>query len=212
MVAGIGSGNVPNRADSVFSRLDTRNQGYLEKADLQSALGAAGDGDRGPAVDLDATFGALDGDSDGKVTKSEMTAAMTRLSGQLDAQYDATRVAGGQGGMQGMGGGMQRMGDAGAAKETDATSSTSNTYVAAADTDGDGTVSDTEQAAYDKTVASGELDASGGPGKAGGRPPRDPVRELAHAMNLLKTYADHGGSDGPAAATGSTAASVSVEA
>jgi hypothetical protein len=43
-------------------------------------------------VNVDDTFSALDGDSDGKVTKSELTEAMTKLSDQLNAQFDASRV------------------------------------------------------------------------------------------------------------------------
>jgi hypothetical protein len=215
MVASISStSNVSNWADSVFSKLDTKNQGYIEKADLQSALGAAGDGS-GQPVDIDSAFGALDGDDDGKVTKSELTEAMTKLSDQLNAQFDASRLAGGPRGAGGPppGGGAQGAGGA-----TDETSSTSSTYVAAADTDGNGTVSEEEQAAYDKKVASGEAGdtagdtagANGATAKPDGPPQRDPIRELAHAMNLLKAYADNGTA---AASTGDTASSsVSVEA
>ena len=252
MVASISSsGNsVSKWADSVFSKLDTKNQGYIEKTDLQDALSKAGDaGKGGGAVDVDDTFSALDGDSDGKVTKSELTDAMTKLSDQLNAQFDAGRVgrggpppegpppsgedgagvqgtkaadaAGGTGGMAGPGGagGPHGPGGAGGAggdgdedSSTDGTSSTSTDYIAAADTDGDGTVSDAEQAAYDKKVASGEAD------KSGGAQQKDPLRELAHALHLLKAYADNSGSDasaastGDAGSTGSIASSVSVEA
>lgn len=164
------SSSVSNWADSVFSKLDTKKQGYIEKSDLESALSAAGNGSGGQSVDIDSTFGALDGDDDGKVTKSELTEAMTKLSDQLNAQFDASRVGGGTqppsgpplegegeegamgalGGMGGPrgaggpppGGGAQGAGGAGSAGETDETSS--STYVAAADTDGDGTVSEEE--------------------------------------------------------------------
>jgi hypothetical protein len=104
----------------------------------------------------------------------------------------------------------------GAQGAAEATSGTSSTYVAAADTDGDGTVSEEEQAAYDKKVASGDAGSGastgskGAAGKPDGPAQRDPVREPALAMDLLKAYADNGTS---AAATGSTASSsVSVEA
>ncbi|CAH0136999.1 hypothetical protein SRABI118_00183 [Massilia sp. Bi118] len=230
MVASISSNTVSNWADSVFSKLDTKNQGYIEKTDLQDALSKVGDqgGDSGQAVDIDSTFGALDGDSDGKVTKSELTDAMTKLGDQLNAQFDASRV--GQGGPRGAGGpppggGGGRVGGSeesdSATDSTDGTSSTSTDYVAAADTDGDGTVSDAEQAAYDKKVASGQADeggssgdkAAGGAGKA--ERPKDPMRELAHALHLLKAYAENsGGRDSSTASTGDAGAtsSVSVEA
>ena len=200
MVASITGGGASNRVDSIFSKLDTKNQGYLDKADLQSALGAVeGSGSAaGPAVDVDDTFSALDGDSDGKVTKSELSDAMTKLSDQLNAQFDAGRVARGTqtpeggdsqgGGVEGMGGagaaagprgaggphGGGRAGGAGSTESTEETDETSSTYVAAADTDGDGTVSEDEQAAYDKKVASGEIDKGG----------------AERALNLLKAYAD----------------------
>jgi hypothetical protein len=54
-------------------------------------------------------------------------------------------------------------------------SSASADYIAAADTDGDGTVSDAEQAAYEKKAASSQA-----------APQKDPMRELAHALHLLK--------------------------
>lgn len=219
MVASISSSTVSKWADSVFSKLDTKNQGYIEKSDLQAALsnaGAAGNG-KG-AVNVDDTFSALDGDSDGKVTKSELTDAMSKLSDQLNAQFDASRVAhGGRGGPPPEGPPPAGQ-DGGNAAGASSTSSTSTDYIAAADTDGDGTVSDAEQAAYDKKLASGQADgsssssdsASGGTGQAHRK---DPARELAHALNLLKAYAENGG-DSSTAPTGNTdsTSSVSVEA
>jgi Ca2+-binding EF-hand superfamily protein len=43
MVASISSNSsaVSNWADSVYSKLDTKNQGYIEKTDLQDALSKA---------------------------------------------------------------------------------------------------------------------------------------------------------------------------
>jgi len=231
MVASISSSgsNVSKWADSVFSKLDTRNQGYIEKTDLQDALSKVGGNGKGSggAVDVDDTFSALDGDSDGKVTKSELTEAMTKLSDQLNAQFDASRVgrggpppdggdgagtegaitadgAAGAGGPRGAGGPHGGGGRVGGSEDedtsTDGTSSTSTDYVAAADTDGDGTVSNAEQAAYDKKVASE---------KAG--PQNDPMRELAHALHLLKAYAENSGSsDATAASSGNAGDSSSV--
>jgi hypothetical protein len=183
------TGGLSNWADSVFSKLDTKNQGYIDKTDLASALSATGD-----TSAVDDMFGALDGDSDGKVTKSELTDAMTRLADQLNAQFDASRVNGG----------------------TDGTSSTSADYVAAADTDGDGTVSEAEQAAYDKKVASGQAgdgsDTASAEGAGKPQQQRAPMRELAHALNLLKAYAANSGDSDSSATTADTGSSVSVEA
>jgi hypothetical protein len=96
MVASISSNSsgMSQWADSVFSKLDTKQQGYIEKSDLQSALSGV-DGSDTQSSDIDDAFGALDGDGDGKVTKSELTDAMTKLSDQLNAQFDASRANGG---------------------------------------------------------------------------------------------------------------------
>jgi hypothetical protein len=213
-------------------------------------------------VNVDDTFSALDGDSDGKVTKSELTEAMTRLSDQLNAQLSesqmsASRVGrggpppegpppegappagqdgsgvdgagddsgGAMGGMAAAGGphgphGGGRAGGSedstGGASATDGTSSSSSSadYIAAADTDGDGTVSDAEQAAYDKKVASGQAEdasstdnGSGGAEKAGHQ--KDPMRELAHALHLLKAYAENSGGSDSSTASSSDASSTS---
>jgi hypothetical protein len=225
MVASVSnsSSSISNWADSIYSKLDTRNQGYIEKTDLQDALAkVSGNGNGGQPVDVDSTFSALDGDSDGKITKSELTDAMTKLSDQLNAQFDASRAGrGGPHGAHGPHGGGHAGGDgdgdggSSSSSSTDAASGTSGTssastastastdYIAAADTDGDGTVSDAEQSAYEKKAASSQATHQ-----------KDPMRELAHALHLLKAYAENsGGSDASAtdASAGSTT-SVSVEA
>jgi hypothetical protein len=193
MVASI-SGGLSTWADSVFSKLDTKNQGYIEKTDLQSALSATDDGGGMPSGDIDDAFGALDGDGDGKVTKSELTDAMTKLSDQLNAQFDASRVNGGGMRPDGPPPGPPPGGASGA-DSADATSSTGST-TEPADSNGDGTVSAQEQAAYETKQAS----ESGGT-----RPERDPMREFAHALQLLKAYSDDND-------TASASSSVSVEA
>jgi hypothetical protein len=191
MVASI-SGGLSKWADSVFSKLDTKNQGYIEKSDLQSALSGV-DGAATQSSDINDAFGALDGDGDGKVTKSELTDAMTKLSDQLNAQFDASRIQGG-GGMRPDGpppgpppGGAGGPGGAGSTDSTTSTSASSNSNSAEpADTNGDGTVSAQEQAAYETKQAS-ESD-SGQTARADHE--RDPIREFAHALQLLKAYSD----------------------
>jgi hypothetical protein len=232
MVASVSSNSsaVSNWADAIYSRLDTRNQGYIEKTDLEDALSKASANGSGQQVNVDDTFSALDGDSDGKVTKSELTEAVSKLSDQLNAQFDASRVGtsamggmGGAGGPRGPHGGGRAGGDGdgGDSSPADSTSgasgtnSTSTDYIAAADTDGDGTVSDAEQAAYEKKVASSQ-DGSGNASSGGTQQAahqKDPMRELAHALHLLKAYAENSGSDASTADAGtSSTTSVSVEA
>jgi hypothetical protein len=199
MVASI-SGSLSTWTDSVFSKLDTKNQGYIEKSDLQSALSGV-DGSATQSNDIDDAFGALDGDGDGKVTKSELADAMTKLSDQLNAQFDASRMHGG-GGLRpdgpppgpppGGAHGPRGSGGADGAAPTDSadsTSSTSSTTAEAADANGDGTVSAQEQAAYDAKQAS-ETGESAGSGTARAQHERDPMREFAHALQLLKAYSD----------------------
>jgi hypothetical protein len=222
-----------NWADSIYSKLDTKNQGYIEKSDLQEALSkvSGSGGGSGQSVNVDDTFSALDGDSDGKVTKSELTDAMTRLSDQLNAQLGESQMSASRVGRGGPppegpppegappagqdGSGVDGSGDStGGASATDGTSSSSADYIAAADTDGDGTVSDAEQAAYDKKVASGQAEdasstdnGSGGAEKAGHQ--KDPMRELAHALHLLKAYAENSGGSDSSTASSSDASSTS---
>jgi Ca2+-binding EF-hand superfamily protein len=223
MVASVSSSNsaVSNWADSIYAKLDTKNQGYIEKTDLQDALSKAGatsngNGSGGQSVNVDDTFSALDGDSDGKVTKSELTEAMSKLSDHLNAQFDASRVGRGGGDGDGDGGGGSSTDATSGTSGASGTDSTSADYIAAADTDGDGTVSDAEQAAYEKKVASGQAD-SGNSSSSGAAQQathqKDPMRELAHALHLLKAYAENSGSDASTGDAGtSSTTSVSVEA
>lgn len=194
MVASI-SGGLSTWADSVFSKLDTKKQGYIEKTDLQSALSATDDGGGMQSGDIDDAFSALDGDGDGKVTKSELTDAMTKLSDQLNAQFDASRVNGGGTRPDGPPPGPPPGGAGGAGGAADSTSSSTTSTTEPADTNGDGTVSAQEQAAYETKQAS-ESD-SGQAAKP--HDERDPMREFAHALQLLKAYSD----DSNTASTGS---------
>jgi hypothetical protein len=242
MVTGIGSGNggIANWADSVFSKLDTKNQGYIDKSDLEAALsktgGANGNG-TGTGTSVDDAFGALGGDKDGKVTKSELTDAMTTLADQLSAQFDAGRMgpppdgpppdaqdgtqavdgtASSASGTSGAGGAHGPHGhhgdgdDASATSGTDSTDSTSTSYNAAADTNGDGKVSSDEETAYEKAVANGTAGTSGTSDANGTQVThghgRDPLRALAHALQLLKAYTDNSADNSGAtpASTGSS--------
>ena len=88
-------------ASQVFSKLDTRNQGYLEKSDFVSALQTLDQGSAGKSssssASADDLFRALDSDGDGKITKSELTDTLKQVEQQLDQQFQQMRM---QGGMQ----------------------------------------------------------------------------------------------------------------
>jgi len=135
MVSSISSNSaISSWASSLFSKLDTKNQGYIEKIDLESAFTSiAKSTGTTDDTDVDALFNQLDADSDGKVIESELSTAMNQVADQLDTQYYQTRM---QGAMPPP------------PPENESTSSTDSTYIDAADTDGDGEVSAAELAAY----------------------------------------------------------------
>lgn len=163
-------------ASLLFSKLDTRNQGYLEQSDLTSAFSqiVTNASDKTSSTSAEDVFTALDTDSDGKVTKDEFATVLAQLQEQLGTQ--------GHGHAHGAGGGMAPPpppppgDDAGFTKEeltsqlesadstdTQRTSLISNIVnnFEAADTDGDGKVSFAEAMAYDQsTQATSATDSS----------------------------------------------------
>lgn len=93
MMSSIGSSQASNWANSLFTKLDTKNQGYLEKSDLQSAFSKISSSSGSASVDD--VFSQLDGNQDGKVTQDEMSSAIQQLSDQLDSQFNTSRMQGG---------------------------------------------------------------------------------------------------------------------
>lgn len=97
-------------AENLFSKLDGKGQGYIEKSDLQDAFDQISpNGASGGGASVDDVFAALDGDSDGKVTQQEMSDSIQKLADQLDGQFQNMRMNGmsmGKGGGMGMMGGM----------------------------------------------------------------------------------------------------------
>ena len=103
-------------AEELFSKLDTSGKGYIEKADLQTALQSVSTPSSASADDV---FASLDGDSDGKVTQQEMSDSIRKLSDALDSQFQDMRMSGA---MAGMGSGIQRGGDDAGLSQEDLTS------------------------------------------------------------------------------------------
>lgn len=152
-------------AENLFTQLDTTSQGYLRKADFQSAFDSLATNSE-TATDVEALFSRLDGDSDGKVTQQEFSDQLAKLAEQLDQQFQSMRM---QDGMQA--GGMPPPppppeSDAGFTREelqsqleeigsSDSSRSSLISSIVenfeAADTDGDGKVSFREAMAYDQT-------------------------------------------------------------
>lgn len=103
-------------AENVFSKLDTKNQGYLEVSDLESAFGniasssstnttstsgsdssTSSTNTGGNSASINDLFKKLDSDGDGKVTKSEFSDGIKKLSDALETQFNARRTRGAEG-------------------------------------------------------------------------------------------------------------------
>lgn len=105
-------------AENVFSKLDTKNQGYLEVADLESAFGniaspsstdasnssspsnlntTSSSNTSSNSASINDLFKKLDSDGDGKVTKSEFSDGIKKLSDALETQFNARRTHGAEG-------------------------------------------------------------------------------------------------------------------
>lgn len=87
----------PSRlVEEIFSRLDTKGQGYLEKSDLQNAFEST---TSSSSASVDEVFTSLDSDGDGKITKDEMSSSLQKLAEELDSQFNADRMAQAMGNM-----------------------------------------------------------------------------------------------------------------
>lgn len=157
-------------AEELFSKRDTKGQGYIEKSDLQSAFdGLSSSGNSSNAASVDQVFSSLDGDGDGKITKDEMSSSLKKIAAELDSQFNKMR----EGGMNGAAGmppppppqGAEGQNDAGFTKEeltgqlkeigsSDSKRATLISNIVnnfeKADSDGDGKVSFKEAMVYDQ--------------------------------------------------------------
>ncbi|MER2539392.1 MAG: EF-hand domain-containing protein [Azonexus sp.] len=165
MISGISSSS--QLSSKLFSALDTKSQGYLEKSDFVSAfskLSSTSSSTSSSSASVDDVFSALDSNSDGKVTKDEFASTLAKLQEQLDS----SRMHGG-GGPQGAGGPpppppandagftkdeltsqLEEVSSSSESKSTDLLNKIVNNFEAA-DTNSDGKVSFTEAMAYDKS-------------------------------------------------------------
>ena len=164
--------------DNLFSKLDTKGQGYIEKSDLQGAFDQASS--KTPSVDD--IFKALDGDGDGKVTKQEMSDSVQKFADQLVGQLQNMRMGDKGGGMGGMDG-MSKSDVSGMAESATGSAAQKLTDLVenfdAADTDQDGNVSVQELMAYrvsnETNSSSIEVQSS-------------EARVMARIMDLMATY------------------------
>ena len=222
MVASISSSTVSNWSESLLNKLDTKKQGYVDQTDLDAALGTDEAGATANADDAAEMLKQIDGDDDGKITKSELSTAIGKVADELNAQFDSSRVdktqagtvagtgaaaseedddtavaATGAASSAGAAKGAAPAGGGGGAAPVSASSSTSdNKYVQAADTDTDGTVTDEEAAAYKKLLAA---QAEGKPGDKVDNGGDD--KDLARALDQLKQYVENSGDSATAGAS-----------
>jgi len=162
-------------AEDLFSKLDTAGKGYIEKSDLQTALGKVSQSDSSSSsTSADDMFSKMDSDGNGKVTKEEMSATIQKIASELDGQSPRMRMQGDMppppppGGAQG------------AQKSSSTDSSSSNQDIEPADANEDGTVSAKEAQAYAASQASSDTSSTSSADTqlmqmlAGGMPPPPP--------------------------------------
>jgi Ca2+-binding EF-hand superfamily protein len=165
MLSGISQAS--QMASLLFSRLDTKSQGCLEKSDLATAFSqiASTASASSSTTSTDDVFTALDTNSDGKVTKDEFAAVLSKLQESLSSQYGGGSAQG-AGGMPpppppGNDAGFTKdeltsqlsSADSSDTQRTDLLNKIVNNFTAA-DMDGDGKVSFKEAMAYDKSTQS----------------------------------------------------------
>ncbi|WP_310494954.1 EF-hand domain-containing protein [Dechloromonas sp.] len=160
-------------ASMLFSKLDTKSQGYLEKSDLAAAFSqiTSNASQSTSSTSADDVFTALDSNSDGKVTKDEFASVLAKLQESVSSQF------GGQ--MHGAGGmppppppaddagftkeeltSQLESADSGDTQRTELINKIVNNFEAA-DTDSDGKVSFQEAMAYDKSTESTSASGTG---------------------------------------------------
>jgi len=204
MLSGIG--NSSQMMSRLFTQLDTKNQGYLEKSDFSSAFSKiSGSSD---STGVDDVFAALDSDSDGKVTESEFSSTLSKLQDELDSQFNQMRLqgGGGHGGPQGMGGmppPPPPQNDSGFSKdqlqsqldEIGSSDSQRASLIAnivgnfeAADSDGDGKVSFAEAQAYDQSSQSGSASSTSGETSGSSAANSSDAQVMMKIMQLMHAY------------------------
>jgi len=203
-------------ASSLFSKIDTKNQGYIDKAELSSTSSDSSNSD------ADDAFNALDSDSDGKVTKSELTKGIENLlsslsSSSVNGQENGSRPAPPDGPPPNGNGDES---DSGMTKDqmTKMASETKDSKLSSmlkdvssnfdsADTNKDGKVSREEAMAYEKSKENSSSDSNSSSATTASNSSGNEVA-MKKIAELLAKYA----SDSTTASTASSSSSVSVTA
>ncbi|RJX34122.1 MAG: hypothetical protein C4516_00235 [Oxalobacter sp.] len=156
MSSAISSLSSTSWVSSLFTKIDTKNQGYIDKSELQTALSQLSSDDSSTSVDT--VFSKLDVDSDGKITEQELSDGIQKLAEALDNQYNQSRVgpppppASQDEGFtkEDLTSMIEEIGDSDT-KRTSLMQSIVENFETA-DTDGDGKVSHAEAMTYDQSV------------------------------------------------------------
>jgi Ca2+-binding EF-hand superfamily protein len=183
------------RANDLFSKLDTSGQGYLTKSDLQSALDKVSSSSSSSSTtsSVDEMFKQFDTNSDGKITKQEFSDTLKKVADQLDQQFQNMRMSGGMSGISGGDdGGLtkdQLTTAASEVKSTDSAASSALTNLAknfdAADTNQDGKISLQELVAYEQktsSTSSSSAEASSASSNT------DSEKVMMQIMKLMQAY------------------------
>lgn len=169
-------------ADQLFSKLDTKGQGYVEKGDLQAALDNVSKIENsfssGNAPSVDDMFSKMDSDGNGKVTKAEMSASFENMAAQLDGPFPRMRLQDAQNGQHGNMPSSPGGGQVSQQSSTDNTSQSSDP----ADTNGDGKVSIQESMAYTEKQITSEIPNSTSSSKT------IDEKVMKQMMQLIHTY------------------------
>lgn len=189
MMMGMGGHRRPDpaeMAEKLFSRIDADNQGYIEQADLESALGQV------EGSDAAALFSKLDGDGDGKVTRDEFSEALKAVADELDSQFASMRMQGGMPPLPPPGddAGFSKEALQSQLKEIGSADGQRGSLISrivdnfdAADTDGDGKVSFREAMAYDESSGGSSSGRA-----AGASSESDELQLMRQIMRLAEAY------------------------
>lgn len=219
--------NLSQLATNLFSKLDTKKQGFIDKSELSSALsGTSSTDSSADTSSADTLFTQLDGNGDGKITESELSSGLQTLADALQTQLQQSRL-GGAGGPppppppDGADQGFTKdqlttmASDSGSdSKRTELFSKLAANFDAA-DTNGDGKITRDEAMSYDQANPSSSSSASTSTVASSGTSSTssttasdDNLKLMLQLMQLLQAY----GVSNSESASSSASKSVSVSA
>ena len=183
--------------DKLFEQLDTKDQGFLDKSELQTALTSAATKAGSSSASADDMFSAMDADGDGKITKSELSDTLQSVMDKVDNLAASMRVRASRGDANAVDEGFTKDQLVQMSSDTSSTDSKRSAFMSniadnftEADSNGDGKVNRDEAMAYAKasgqeqgTDAAQAAGGAGGPQGAGGPPPGPPPGGAASATS-----------------------------